>query len=371
MGAVAIPHTTPRISAGFLNSIMNQLLKDPASVLPYELMLRIFSLLDLKGINRCSLVCKKWRQISAEESLWVIIFNSTDLSHLKTELSFINKSWIYRDLASIFKQSGRFRMAIAACEKCASIDAHNGAYGFRDLSKTACTNKDYKAAAEFQQLAKKHHADAGSDAMSYFIKCQVADSNFLEASEQLIAMSVALIDEDREFGLQALMTIAEKFANLQLFDEAMECTQQARTLGDSKVCKRARDHSDGVHPFVEMGKHMLSLKQYKLAEECARKLEASFYHPESLYSDIIIKQATEENFINEPLLAELKPETLPWTTAYEGLVFALIEHKRFDEAQIFAKTRLQTKWDYNLREFRSKLRVKLSNLSIDTSSWFI
>lgn len=60
---------TPTISANFLKAVLEKLIKDPASVLPDELMIRIFSLLDLNEINGCSLVCKKWRKISTDKIL--------------------------------------------------------------------------------------------------------------------------------------------------------------------------------------------------------------------------------------------------------------------------------------------------------------
>lgn len=366
MSTALIPYTPPKTPMEFIKSEIEK--RNPPK-LPSELMLYIFSFLDVRSLSRCSLVDQRWKQLSSDRILWTNIFEKTDLSHVRTQRSFMSEAWRYRDLTLNFSGSNRFEPAIAACEKCAQLDAYNGAYGFRDLCKKACEVKDYKTAMKCQKLAKQYYADAGNEAMSFLIKSQVEDLNFLEHSEALIQLSVELIDEDREFGLQALITVAKKFADLQMFKEAMKYTQLGRTLRDSRHCSRRRNHNDDIHPFNEMGKHMLSLRQYKLSEECARKLDKQYHYPEEFYSDIIVKQIQEENFVNEALFSEIRPETKSWITASEGLVFGLIDNGRYDEAQKIAKSRLQATWGFRKHEFKHKLEKKLLSLGINAILW--
>ena len=362
-----IPYTPPKSSKELLESILKkEPQKNHISRLPKELLLHILSLLDMKDLCTCSLVSKQWKLVSEDKSLWSCIFDTTDLSHgktnlshIKTEHSFMGDAWKYRDLALEFGKSHRFGMAIASCEQSAKIDPFNGAYGFRDLCQVACEAKDYNTARTVQLLAKKYLANAGNEAMSFFIKSRVVDANFLECSNELIRLAVALIDDDREFGLQALIEIAKKFADLGKFEEAMRLTQQARTLRDSRSCERGRNHSEDIHPYTKMGYHMLSLKQYKLAVECAQKIDKHYFHPEWLLSDIFIKQMHDENSINEHLLSQLKPETAPWITAFEELAYHLIDNKKFDEALKISEKRLQTEWVFGKFEFTHKLKTKL------------
>ena len=282
---------------------------------------------------------------------------------MKTQLSFVSEDWRYRDLALIFTGSGRFEPAIAACEKSAQLNAHNGAYGFRDLCTKACEVNDYKTALECQKLSKQYYADAGNQSMSILIISQTEDSNFLEHSEALVQSSVDLIDEDREFGLQALISVAKKFADLQMFEDAMTYTELASTLKVARGCKRDRDTSNDVYPFIEMSQYMLSLKQYKLAEEYARKVNPCFCSsPNWLFSNIIAKQMQEENFVNEALFSEINNVTEAWRRTCEALVFGLIDNGRYDEAQKFAKSRLQTAPNYGKDDFKRKLERKLLQL---------
>ncbi len=343
------------------------------SILPNEVIVRIFSFIGITLLN-CPQVCKEWKRLCSDSELWSrelwsVIFKTADLSHVKTSYSFMNDGWKYRDIALQFMKSNKTGAAIAACERCSQIDAFNGAYGFRDLFKAACGRKEYETALQCQQLAKKYEADAGNEAMCYFIKSQVDDPNFLESAEKLISHSKALINEDREFGLQALMKIADKFADLQKYEEAMECTQLARTLGDARDCPRGRNHSDDIHPFNQMSAHMLKLKQYKLAEECARKGESNCCHTDWLFSDIIKKQIEEENYANTTLLAAMTPSTMPGMTAYEAVVFHLIDQGRFDEAKNLAKIRLNINCAYNKSSFQINLERKLAGSGIDVNAW--
>lgn len=324
-----------------------------------DITLNIFAYLDLRSLARSALVCRNWKDISGDVSLWREILNKTDLSFVKTPNSFMSIAWKYRDISLIFINSRRFYPAIEACKISAKHDSRNGAYGFRDLCQKACDMNRYDIALKCQQLATYYCADAGNSAMRYFINSQSAESDFLEIYQQLIEMSVNLIDDDREYGLESLMEIAKKLADLNKFDEAMQYTQLARTLRDSRDCDRRRNHSDDIHPFKFMGKHMLSLKQYKLAEECARKIDVKHYHPEWLYAEIIVKQIQEENFVNDRLFSEIKSGTAPFIMAAEGLVFGLITYGRYDEAKSFAKLRMQLDWAYGKHGFECKIKEKL------------
>ncbi len=343
------------------------------SILPNEIIVRIFSFLGIT-LLKCPQVCKEWKRLSSDNDLWSRelwsdIFKTADLSHVKTYNSFMKEDSKYRDIALQFMKSNKIGVAIAACERCAQINASNGAWGFRDLCKAACDRKEYETALQCQQLSKKYEADAGNQAMSYFIISQVCDPNFLESAEKLISHSKALINKDREFGLQALMTIAKKFADLQKYEKAMQCTQLARTLGDARDCTRGRNQNDDIHPFNLMSAHMLGLKQYKLAEECARKGESHFCHTDWLFSYIIKKQMEQENFVNIALLTEISPNTLPGITTYEAVVFHLIDHGRFNEAKKWAKIRLNIDWEYDKHPFKINLERKLAGSGIVMNAW--
>jgi tetratricopeptide (TPR) repeat protein len=332
-----------------------------------DITFNIFTFLDLRSLVRSSLVCKNWKDVSENASLWREILNRTDLSLVETKNSFISIAWKYRDISLIFSDSERFHPAIEACKISAKHDPHNGAYGFRDICQKACDMNRYDIALKCQQLAKHYYADAGNAAMSYFIKSQAAKSDFLEIYQQLIEMSVNLIEDDREYGLQSLMEVAKKLADLNRFGEAMHYTQLARTLRDSRDCTRGRDHSDDIHPFTFMGKHMLSLKQYKLAEECARKIDVRHYHPEWLYAEIVVKQIQEEHFVNDRLFSEIRPKMAPFITAAEGLVFGLIACGRYDEAKDFTKLRMQLDRVVGKYDFKRKIK---ENLGVSVEDWF-
>ncbi len=342
--------------------------RSKAPRLPNELIVHIFSFFDMRTLVRCPSICREWKELSSDEILWKGIFEKTNLSQFKLKFFSLDEAWTYRDISSKFIESGRFGAAIAACNKCGELNKSNGAYALRDLCMKACEIKDYEMAYRCQKLAEEyvayaekdteHTACAANETISYIIKSQVTDPNFLENYENLINLSVTLIDKDREFGLQALIAIAKKFADLQLFDKAMELTQLAKTLGDSRVCKRGRNHSDDIHPFNQMSKHMLSLKQYKLAEECADKSVEQC--PSSwLYSEIVIKQIREEKFFNEPLYSKVKHGTMPWICASEALVFNLIDMGRIEEAQKIAQERLQLTWFYGMSDFKKKFEEKI------------
>jgi tetratricopeptide (TPR) repeat protein len=337
------------------------------SRMPDDITSTVFSFLDLNSLARCSIVSKQWKDLPGSDYVWQKILNKTDLSFVKTENSFMSDAWKYRDIALILIKSGRFNSAVEACKISSEHNAHNGAYGFRDLCQKACDMNRYDVALKCQQLAKHYCEDAGNAAMSYLIKSQTAKSDFLEIYHQLVEMSVNLIDNDREYGLQSLMEVAKKLANLNKFDEAMQYTQLAKTLRDSKGCSRGRNHSDDIHPFSFMGKHMLSLKQYKLAEDCAQKTDDNHSIPTRLYAEIIVKQIKEENVVNDRLFSEIKSETMPFIMAAEGLVFGLIGHGRYDEAKDFAKLRMQLDWCYGKHQFESQLKEKLG---VSVNDWF-
>lgn len=243
------------------------------------------------------------------------------------------------------------------------------------------STSDYTIAGLFQKLAEQYCADVENEAMCYVIKSRVTNPNFLQHSDALIQLSQKLIAEDREFGLQALMAIAKKFADLQMFGKAMETTELARTLGHLRQCPRAPYHnSETVYPFAEMGAHMLSLKQYKLAEECADKLnlpyrldaEVQWGLPDlaspmlqgNLYADIVVKQINEENLVNETLFSKIECDTCPWVKAIEGLALGLIKHNRCREATEFAKSRLRTTWEFGKAHFKATLDAE--GLSVPT-----
>jgi hypothetical protein len=335
-----------------------------------------FSFLDKASLVKCSLVNKEYAKISANQNLWIEILKKLNFSEIKAKWGRNGGAWKYRKVSLQFIKTNRFHAAFVACEKCAQLDASVGAFGFRDLCIKMCKIKNYEVAARCQELANSYFlslkkkdcfVNPGYESMSHYIQSRVEDSNFLEKSEELIQLSLTLIDDDREFGLQALMTIVKKFADLKMFEKAMALTQQARNLRDQKECKRERNHGEDIEPFVVMGKHLVSLKQYQLAEECARKIDFWVYNPHWIYKDIVIKQIREENFVNESLFSKIR--SISWIEASEGLVWGLIDHERYDEAQKIAKSRLSTIWDGKKDKFKLKLGERLKSIGIDPDLW--
>jgi hypothetical protein len=338
----------------------SQIEKQNYPCLPTQLMLRVFSYLDILNLSKCSLVNHQWKRWSSDKTLWKNLIAKFDISQWAPQ-TYMGVAWKYRDLALSFSKSFLFGAAITCCETGMKHgDSIGGPHTLRDICRRACQIKDYKTALECQQLAKQLLASAGNLAMSDIIHFQTRAANFLENSEKLIESSLNLIEEDRDLGLEALVTIAKKFASLQMFDKAMQYTQLATNVRDSKKCSRSGEHID-IQPFREMGKHMLSLNQCNLAEECAKKIGRNNFAKE-LFADIIIKQIQEENFINERLLAEIEFDTIPWERACEGLVFGLIDKARYEEAQKIANLRLQS--NFGNSRFTEKLRHKLMSLGM-------
>lgn len=328
-----------------------------------ELILHIFSFLDVQSLNRCFLVSHKWKMLSSDRVLWNKIFEDFDLSKFKIKLFFMNEAWQYRSLSISFNESNCFGAAIAAAEKCAKFDAIKAAYAFKEICQKACEVKDYKTASQCQKLSKQHFADAGNLAMSFLIKSRVENADFLDHCEKLVELSLSLIDQDREFGLQALLAIAKKLADLSMFEKAIDYTELATALRGSRSCNRARNKCNDVHPFLQMAEYMIYLKQYVLAEECAKKADQNDYDCQWIYADIVIQQIQEENFVNESLFSKLETETMPWMKASEALVFGLIDNNRYCEAQKIAKSILQATWDFGKSKFKRKLEEKLVTLN--------
>lgn len=355
-----VPYVTPKTSMAIVEEENLSSLR-----IPNVLIVHIFSFFDESTLAQCSIVAHNWNQLSDDKGLWDNIFKKNSLSEIKTENSGIHDVWRFRDLIMNFGRSNRFGAAMAACKKCIELEVLTGAYGFRDLCKEACRVNNYVIAAGCQQQAEQHYSSAGNEAMRDLIKSRVSDSDFLEMSTELIKSSRALTYKDREFGLEALMSIAKQFANLQMFKEAIKYTRLGKALRDSLDCNRGRNFDYDIYPFREMGKHMLSLKQYKLAEECAEELGE---YREYFYADIISKQMQEENSLNTSLMAKLKPQTPPWIKAQEGLVFGLCDNGRWEEARMMAKSLLLL--DSGNYKFKRELKKKLLTLGIDINLWF-
>ena len=353
--------TPPHTSKEFIACVEE---KTNIECLDRATMLRIFTFLDMRTLLKCSLVSKRWKWMSADRFLWKALFATTDLSHIKTENSFRSISYKYTDISLAFVRTSRFEIAMAACEKSAQHDAVDGASGLRNLCVEACKLKEYETAMLCCTLAKKFHQNIGNQAVAHCIESRVKDSDFLEKATELVHLSVDLIKDDREFGLQALMTIAKKFADLELFKDAIDYTQQAHNLRDEYPCNRERICHNDIHPFGEMGKHFLDLNQYELAINCAKKVCRQHHRHEYLYAAIILKQIQKNNFINESLFAEIERETLPWIFACEGLAFGLLDHHRLDEAKKYAKMRLSVTWFNGKNEFEKKFKEKLNHLEI-------
>lgn len=323
-----------------------------------------FSFLDLKHLSRCFLVNKKWKHLASSNLLWKSVFERTNFVFLRTYNSFISEAWKYRDLSMNFARANQFGAAIAACQKCAELSSINGAQGFKDLCEKACRIKDYKTAVECAQLAESCHPDVGSQAINIFIKTQlieVTEIQFLKNVNNLIDMSVDLVDKDREFGLDALISVAKKMADFKNLEVAIRYTVRAEALKKEKKCKRQRNEEQDVNPFFEMAQHMLTLKEYGFAESCAKQSKHKLI--DSLLTEIVIKQLEEEEIFNEGLLKQLKPGTIYWITAYERAALGLIDHKKFRKANEMLKIRFSAEKICNTRPFRYELKQKLKELN--------
>lgn len=330
-------------------------IEDPIlSFLPIELVVQIFSSLGELHLAKLCLLNHKWKQLSSKREFWNLVWENIHLTQISTPHSFRCAGTRYKQLSEKFSIANRFEAAIAACEKCATINNLFAGNGLKDISKMACDAKNYETAKECQMLAKKHWANSGSEAMCIIIQSQVSDEDFLKNSKKLIQSAVTLINENRRFGLKALLTIAQKFVEMKMFAEALECTQLG--INDSKIC-------DEENPYLVMAKYMITQKQYTLAEAYAKKLD----HPEALYSDIVTMQIKEEKFFNSSLYALIKPDTASWFIASDGLVFGLINMEKYEEAKKIAQARIETSFGSFL--FRCNLKTTLTNLGIDASTW--
>jgi hypothetical protein len=296
------------------------------SLLPPEIVMHVFSSLDFRSLARCSLVCKKWKQLSSAQNLWKDLFVKQVLPYGFRVTSY------YARLTFPFVGSQRCEVALAGCEmiplshggdkEC--VD-HVRAESFRDLCKQACLVHEYKFAQECQQKASQYLAEAGSQAMWVLIKTQAEDSDFLEKSEKLLQLARELIKQDREYGLDALIAVAKRFADLKDFTQALKLIEEARTLRDSiPLIERPTSPFDreyhfdrNILPVAEMCKHLVRLGQYELVQECFKNIEKEYFHPEWLPKEM--GEVEEENFIKRLLSPELQSGTIPWVMAEKEL----------------------------------------------------
>jgi hypothetical protein len=135
----------------------------------------------------------------------------------------------------------------------------------------------------------------------------VEDQNFLEKSEQLITLAIDLIKKDRDYGLDALMTVAKRFADYGCFDKAKACTDLASKW--RKETTRGPQDASYILPVTEMCRHLVCLNQYELAKEYFRSIEREYFHPDWLPKEIG-SQTQEELFENNVLTG-----TLSWDMA--------------------------------------------------------
>jgi hypothetical protein len=343
--------------------------------LPDDIIVSIFTSLGLQ-LKDCTAICKKWYLLTTQATektrqLWLTIFNNISMSRQRTlnwdgrfcsfDDSDSQKYWFIADYCS---GCHKFGLALAAADKCESLDPTKGALAFGSIIRAALWIKDYKLAEQCQQLANKYSPNEGSlifregdNEIKKHILSKIKHQDFLEVSDKLISLSLALIDNDDSsgfglwLGLESLMTIALQFAKLQKFEEAMKYTQLARTLRDAKAPQKKRSQNY-IKLFNQMGLRLLSLKQYKLAEECAKSGEPQLIYPDYLYAKIIIGQIRDENYVNETLLDQLRfnnniyietstknnDEAL---SACREAVFALIDQGKYKEAKKYAEICLQ------------------------------
>jgi hypothetical protein len=271
----------------------------------------------------------------AEERVGEALFAKIDLPQLTIDGSAFSGAEMWKQLSIKLFESHRYGPGLAACKKCAALDAACGVEGFKALCESACSNEQYEVAEQCQRYAQNYDADAGNEAMSCILESQAEGSAYKDL-EHLIQLSVDLTEKDREFGLRPLMAIAKRYAKLSDFPRALSCTQLAKKIRDSKKCERERDQDKDAFPFSAMCLYMLSLKQYKLAEEYAGRSEVESELEsdglEWLFSRIIITQI-QEDALNENLLSKLKPGSMTWQEVSPGLVVYYNSHGKSEEAK--------------------------------------
>ena len=76
-----------------------------------------------------------------------------------------------------------------------------------------------------------------------------------------------MADREREFGLQALMTIVTKLVDIGQYEDAMYYTKIAINIRQKLACKTQRDLNDDIIPSNYMENHLIEHEYFDLLEK--------------------------------------------------------------------------------------------------------
>lgn len=248
------------------------------------------------------------REIPTEHACLIVLFTTypnADLSKLNASNSFISTDWLYRDLSMIFAQHDFWNLASAAAARCSALDAHNGAFNFRDLCRVALARNNQEKAWLFQAEAQKFSPDAGGQSLMAILEQKINLATDPESSlDQIEAHLTPLLELDREYGLRCLIAVAKKAVDAQKTEMALTLVERAFKERQGRDCRRGRNHSDDVQPYRDMARYCVQLKQYELSELFARKADTHSTHLSWHLTDIVTSKLADET-VDHRLIDEL------------------------------------------------------------------
>ncbi len=323
--------------------------------LPVPVIAHIVSFTDFQTAARCSLLDKKWNMITTCRTFWNTVWKNTRLTEYLNGHYYSSAGYSYRVVSERFSKAYQFQAAIAACVKCNEINSPYAAMGLREICKSLCKIKNYPLALECQALAKHYYADCGHEAMGHILNSQVNDEDFCYQYEELILSASTLLEENKEYGLKALIAIAKKLADMQKYEEAFTCA----SIGIDHNLEK-----DPHHPYLQMGMHMLTLNEHKKAKDYADQMP---YPPIDLYADIAVKQIINEDVMND-IFIYIESDIEAVIRTCEKVIFELIDQNDLYSAMGCTKLRLQL--PEGIFKFKVALSNKLKAIGIDPKPFF-
>lgn len=276
------------------------------------------------------------RGISTEHACLIVLFATypnVDLSNLKTSHSFMNSAWLYSDLSMIFAQHGFWDLASAAAAQCSTLDAHNGAFNFRDLCLLGLAQNNHEKAWLYQAEAQKFNSDAGGQSLMAILERKIKLATDPESAlDQIEAHLMPLLELDREYGLRCLIAVAKKAVDAQRTGIALALVERAFKERQARNCSRGRDHSDDIHPYRDMARYCVELKQYELSELFARKADTQYTHLSWHLTDIVTSKLADET-VDHRLIDELHASRRLSENLVLQITSVLFAQNHLDEAR--------------------------------------
>ena len=242
--------------------------------------------------------------ISTEHACFIVLFTAypnVDLSDLNTSNSHISLEWLYHDLSMIFAQYGFWNLASAAAEKCLGLNVQNGAFTFRDLCQSALKQNEFEKAWLFQAKVQEFNSEAAGQSLMAILKRKIElETDPKSALDQVEPYLIQLLEFDREYGIRCLIAIAKKAVNAQKTEMAVALVERACKEQQTRNCNRERN-SDDVHPYRDMARYCLKLKQYELSELFARKTDNTnlFWHLDKIVNSKLAVEIVDDRLIDE------------------------------------------------------------------------